>query len=256
MFFGAFSNILGYGKGAVSAAPPPAINVETSGLLVYLDASDAASYPGSGSTWTDLQGSNDATINGPVYSATNGGYFDFDGINDTISMPDSADLRANIGNTRTLQTWARINSYVAGNGIWGKQYGFSGGFDGYSLALANLNVLRLQMNGGIVNGGYNSGNNAFTLGTWMFITAVVRFGGGAGSPSLLYKDDNSTPIVSAANAETSIPNIDAPFVFGIDLAGGTDYANVDIGALYVYDRALSTAEIANNFNATKTRFGL
>jgi hypothetical protein len=235
---------------------PAAQSIITDGLLVNLDAGDSASYPGSGTTWTDLQGSNDATIDGATYSAADSGIFVFDGVNDVITIPDSADMRATVGGTRTLQTWVKVDSYDNGDGIWGKQYGASSAYDGYSLALQTNNVIRLQMNGNTVNGGYNSATNAFTLGTWMFLTVVVRFGGGSGSPSLVYKDDNSTPIISQANAENGITNINAPFIFARDVQEGTDYADINIGALYVYNRALSTAEIAENFNTTKARYGL
>lgn len=232
------------------------LNIETSGLLVYLNVSDIDSYPGSGNTWTDTQGANDAILYGPTYSVSNGGTFIFDGLNDYIQINDSADMRAEVGTVRTIQTWVKIKSYVDSDGIWGKQYGNIGGYDGYSLAIRTNNILRLQMNGGTVNGGYNSSNNVFSTSTWMFLTAIVRFGGGAGSPSLLYKDDNSSPLISVSNTETVIPNNDAPFIFGRDVQEGSDYADIDIGALFVYNKALNTTEIANNFNATKTRFGL
>ena len=235
---------------------PVSQSIITNGLLVNLDASNPSSYPGTGTTWTDLQGSNDATIDGATYSAADSGIFVFDGVNDVITIADSADMRATVGGTRTLQTWVKVDSYDSNDGIWGKQYGASGGYDGYSLALLTNNVIRLQMNGSSVNGGYNSATNAFTLGSWMFLTTVVRFGGGAGAPSLVYKDDNSTPIISQPNAESGIPNINANFVFGRDIQEGTDYADINIGALYVYNRALSTTEIADNYNATKTRYGL
>lgn len=245
--------IMNNNKKEISA--PVSFDIVSDGLLVYLDASNTSSYSGSGVVWTDLQGSNDATLYGPTYSVTDGGIFVFDGINDYIRLEDSTDLRATIGGVRTIQTWVKIKSYVDSDGIWGKQYG-APSYDGYSLAIRTNNVLRLQMNGGFVNGGYNSANNVFTLNTWMFLTAVVRFGGGAGSPSYLYKDDNTTPLISANNTETSIPSINAPFIFARDVQEGTDYADIDIGALYVYNKALSTSEIAENFNATKTRFGL
>ena len=235
---------------------PASQSIVTDGLLVNLNAGDSASYPGTGTTWTDLQGANDGTISGATYSATDGGIFVFDGVNDIITIADSADMRATVGGVRTLQTWVKIDSYDNGDGIWGKQYGSGGGYDGYSLAIQTNNVIRLQMNGNSVNGGYNSATNAFTLGTWMFLTAVVRFGGGAGAPSLVYKDDNSTPIISQSNAETGITNIDAPFIFARDVQEGTDYADINIGALYVYNKALSTSEIADNYTATKTRYGL
>ncbi len=245
----AFSKSFSFGRRTPAAVAVSGI--VTSGLIAHLDASNSTSYPGSGSTWTDIQGSNDGTINGATYSATNGGIFVFDGVNDTIEIPDSADLRAPVGGVRTIQTWVKVKSYDSNDGIWGKQYG-SPSYDGYSLAVVTGDIIRLQMNGATVNGGYNSATNAFTTNTWMLLTAIVRFGGN----SLVYKDNNSTAIISVSNAESSIPSPNAPFVFGRDVQEGSDYADIDIGALYVYNKALTTSEISQNYDATKTRFGL
>ena len=58
------ANVLAYG------------NVVTDGLVMYLDAGIANSYPGSGTTWTDISGAgNNGTLNnGAVFSTSNGGY--------------------------------------------------------------------------------------------------------------------------------------------------------------------------------------
>lgn len=249
-----FSSSFSFGRGK-KTLPAPSESILSSGLVVRLDASDSASYPGTGTTWTDTANARNATIYGPSYSSTNGGFFSFDGVNDYIQINDATEIRGSIGGALTVQTWVKIKSYVDSDGVWGKQYG-SPSYDGYSLAIRTNNVLRLQMNGGAVNGGYNSAANVFTTNTWMLLTAIVRFGGGSANPSLLYKDDNTTALISASNAETSIPNNNAPFIFGRDVQEGSDFADIDVGALYVYSRALSTTEIAENYNATKTRFGL
>ena len=52
----------------------------TDGLVFAVDAANKKSYPGSGTTWTDLAGSNDGTLtNGPTFDSGNGGSIDFDG---------------------------------------------------------------------------------------------------------------------------------------------------------------------------------
>lgn len=67
---------------AVSAARLEGI--VTTNLALYLSAHDTDSYPGSGSTWTDLStNANNATLyNSPTFSSDNGGILDFDGVND------------------------------------------------------------------------------------------------------------------------------------------------------------------------------
>jgi hypothetical protein len=64
---------------------PPIV---TSGMILHLDASNPSSYPGSGTTWTDLSGAgNNGTIqSGVTYNS--GGYFSFNGTtNGYVSMP-------------------------------------------------------------------------------------------------------------------------------------------------------------------------
>jgi hypothetical protein len=58
----------------------------TDGLVLCLDAANSKSYPGSGTTWTDLSGlGNTGTLtNGPTYSSANGGSLVFDGVNDYV----------------------------------------------------------------------------------------------------------------------------------------------------------------------------
>ena len=58
--------------------------IVTSGLVLALDAADRNSYPGSGTTWTDLSGNaNNGTLtNGPTFNSANGGSIVFDGTND------------------------------------------------------------------------------------------------------------------------------------------------------------------------------
>jgi hypothetical protein len=62
--------------------------IVTDDLVLCLDAANKRSYPGTGTTWTDLAGSNDGTlINGPTFDATNGGSIVLDGTNDFVSIP-------------------------------------------------------------------------------------------------------------------------------------------------------------------------
>ena len=59
----------------------------TDGLVLCLDAANRQSYPGSGTVWTDLAGSNNGTLtNGPTFSSANGGSIVFDGVDDFIEL--------------------------------------------------------------------------------------------------------------------------------------------------------------------------
>ena len=63
-------------------------SIVTDGLVLYLDAGNYLSYPGSGTTWTDLSsgGSNGTLTNGPTYSPDNAGSIVFDGVDDYAAV--------------------------------------------------------------------------------------------------------------------------------------------------------------------------
>ena len=61
--------------------------IVTDGLALCLDAANSRSYPNTGTTWTDLAGSNDGTLtNGPTFDTTNGGSIVLDGTNDRVAI--------------------------------------------------------------------------------------------------------------------------------------------------------------------------
>ena len=81
--------------------------VVTDGLVLCLDAGNTKSYPGSGTTWSDLIGSNDGTlINGPTYSSDNGGSIVFDGSNDYVNLTSASLLPVGTSD-RTIVAFVR-----------------------------------------------------------------------------------------------------------------------------------------------------
>ena len=69
---------------AISAGP----DIVEDGLVLCLDAANDRSYPGTGTTWTDLAGNNNGTLtNGPTFDSANGGSIVFDGSDDRVSIP-------------------------------------------------------------------------------------------------------------------------------------------------------------------------
>ena len=62
-------------------------NIVTDGLVYYLDPAYKISYPGTGTTITDIEGNLNATMNGTAFSSVNNGVLDFDGIDDDLDTP-------------------------------------------------------------------------------------------------------------------------------------------------------------------------
>lgn len=248
------------GKTAFGRSPPStqSSNIITNGLVVQLDASKSASYPGTGTTWFDITSTNNGTLTPtatpPTYTAASPTYFSFDGSNQYVNIPDAAAIRPSIGGSVTAIIWAYITSYADADGVISKQFGAST-YDGFSLVFNTNNRLQLNMNGSSVNGIYiSANNNVFSLNTWTMFTCIPRFGGGAGNPSKAYV--NTTEVISAANSESSIPSNTAPLRLVSGIQEGSPYPACRVGSFYYYNRALSAAEILTMFNATKARFGV
>ena len=248
------------GKTAFGRTKPSAqsSNIITSGLVVQLDASKSSSYSGTGTTWFDITSTNNGTLTPtgtpPTYTAASPTYFSFDGTNQYVNIADAAAIRPSIGGGNTAIIWAYVTSYVAFDGLISKQFG-SPSYDGFSLVFNTTNRLQLNMNGASVNGGYASANtNVFSLNTWTMFTCIPRFGGGAGNPSKAYV--NTTEVISAANAESSIPVNTAPLRLVSGIQEGSPYPACRVGSFYYYNRALTAAEITTMFEATRTRFAV
>ncbi len=81
----------------------------TNGLVLYLDAANKKSYPGSGTTWTDLSGNvyNGTLTNGPTFSAANMGSIVFDGTNDNIQLGNASTFLPT--SAISLNCWAKTN---------------------------------------------------------------------------------------------------------------------------------------------------
>lgn len=97
---------------AVSAAPePPSPSVVQDGLLFYLDAGNPTSYPGSGTTWTDLSGNgnNFTLVNSPTF-VSNGAASAFSFVPESFHSADSVSS-INLQRNWTLEGWINVNSF-------------------------------------------------------------------------------------------------------------------------------------------------
>ena len=96
--------------------------IVTDGLVLCLDAGNTKSYPGSGTTWTDLSGNgNTGTLtNGVGYSGDNLGSLSFDGVNDFTSTITGEDFNFGTGDF-TIECWVYFNT-ISTNAIFISKY--------------------------------------------------------------------------------------------------------------------------------------
>ncbi len=238
--------------------PFPVIDGKT--LLFRLEGNNTTSYPGSGTTWFDIdQGTtayNGTLVNTPTYnSSTAGGVFTFDSAQqEYVEIADNINLRARTGasNYRSVVIWAYIPSEPTG-GLFSKQ-ATSNDFDGYSIVFTTNRRLVLNMNGSTVNGNYvTPSTNVYNLNQWTMFTGIICFGGGSGNPSKLYV--NTTEVLSQANAEGGVNSL-APIRFPEGIQGYSSYTSCSIGGVYYYNGVLTSTDITTLYNATKSRYGL
>ena len=83
--------------------------VVDSSLKLWFDAGQTTSYPGTGTTWTDLSGSgfNGTLINGPTYNASNGGSIAFNG---STNYVENGTISLTSGTAITIAVWVNCGS--------------------------------------------------------------------------------------------------------------------------------------------------
>ena len=229
----------------------------TSGLVLFLDAANTSSYPGSGTTWTDLSvnGYNGTLTNGPTYSSSNGGSIVFDGTDDVASFGNILNMGLS---SWTLSCWVKFNSGSVPSsgpaGIIGKT-SYRGYVGRYSFFIEDNNLhafFQPDVNYSVTTPIAPYLDNKFhNLVMTIDRTSMMYF----------YIDGVSvgTPLnvsgVSSINLNSSTDN------FYIGCYGSNNgqspqyFLNGNISQASIYSRALTAVEVLQNYNALRPRFG-
>ena len=238
----------------------------TDGLVLCLDAANRKSYPGSGVTWSEIsyRSNNGTLVNGPSFSSSNGGYIRCDGSNDYIEVLDSSSLDFGANNF-TIEYWfKKLRNTSSYSDIWGPNKWNLGSAPGTN------EWLLLIGNGGSGNGNnyafyisssntvYGTGESSETLSinVWYQLVAVRN---GANMRTyvngILKQNVNPSGMTTGTVVDNRGLNLrlaDRTMITG-NPGGNT---NVDSAICRIYNRALSDAEILQNFNALRGRFGI
>lgn len=235
------------------------------GLVLHLDAANKKSYPGSGTTWYDLSGnSKNATLtNGPTYSTTNNGSFVFDGIDDYVQV-NYPELALSIP-SMTVETWfkttttSQVSMFGSYNNLSPSPIIFTinlnRGFGGRDVASAGYTGLYIRDTANRYLTGYTGA--PIYDGTWHSFT--WRIINSAANSHEVYVDGS---LVSLVNTDTTSPSTFVNFEYpvGINSFHGRGIFNAGPasthGATLIYNRALSVAEIKQNFEALRGRYGI
>lgn len=208
-------------------------SVVRDGLMMYVDAANPRSYPGTGNTWYDLSGNNYnmTLVNGVGFSTANGGVLQTDGTNDYIILNPfniSTTNHTIMGASRySGAIRGRIFTSVGGNWLLGHWSNYIRSY------FPNGNV-RLAVDAGNTNWYISSAVENYSADQWTLYSngdqLITNFNGSAGPDGLS---------------------------FGAWAAGGNgEYSTSEISFFMVYNRLLSAQEISQNYNALKKRFNL
>jgi hypothetical protein len=202
------------------------------------------------------QGNFGTAVNGPTYSTDNNGSFVFDGVDDYITIPHNSTISSSVfgtSNNFTLSSWVNVSTFQNWACMINKAFGGS-----YS----NTTVGLWSNSGGyqVVVGSNENSNPAGSsiilslsaqTNTWYNIVAV-----GNGTQFLFYSNGN---LVSSANfssiTRTRTENTE-PITIGRRSVGVGPSLAGKISTVSVYNRGLSAAEVQQNFEATRGRYGI
>jgi hypothetical protein len=214
-------------------------NIVTSGLTAMWDGGFVPSYPRTGTTWSDLSGNayDLALLGGPVYSGTNGGGVYFDGANDTAQ---STSITLSYPQGYSLSMWFEISS--------------------------------IETNGGLFSfNGSNFINFGFTTTTFRWETGLSERLDWSVTPvvdqlyniTCTYDPNTSTSIIyqdatqRAISTTSTVQHTSQTAQLKLDNSPSLNLFNGAIYNCFFYtNKVLSPAEVTQNYNALKGRFGL
>jgi hypothetical protein len=227
-------------------------NIVKDGLVLYLDAGSPNSYYSlnSRTLWKDISGNgyNGTLTNGPAFSSNDGGSFNFDSTNQYVTIGTPA-LLNQVQVPLTICSWVKLGSPVGLRTVYGA-YKTSVGGSIYSLLRYDGGVLKYYASNS--SGGFQSAGS-FTLNTGVWYFLAVTVSGSISSPYVtIYRNDSYESF--NYGAFTSTPDATVDFRVGASQAGEAWYGN--IAKIFVYTKSLSTTEILQNFNSTRSRFGV
>jgi len=205
-----------------------------------------------GTTWTDLSGNgyNGTLINGPTFSSGNGGSLVFDGVNDNVSFSYNSSVAFLNRSPYTLECFVNAKSSPSYPG-WINREGLSPR-DGYNLIYTEVGITPGEVfvfterftSGTATAVGFTESTSTF-FNNWHHVVSTYD-----GTTLSIYRDavfqNSATSTGNLTNASTALQ---------VGQRTG-NYSKGDIAITRIYGRALSAAEIQQNFNATRNRFGI
>jgi hypothetical protein len=223
-------------------------SIVTNGLVLNVDAGFTPSYPTAGTSWYDLSGNgnNASLVNGAGFNSSNGGAITFDGVDDYVSFASNIFTSGSPQNgtyrivflSPTFQNTSEVDLF------------YNGGYSGNLILLYRNPWFGTDSYNWLMyyNNGYVAAGYTYTAGQWFDSCWTWNSQGVA----VLYVNG------SLVNSQTmsgfsswNMTGTNGPY-----MASGNTSPNGKIAIFQWYNRALTAAEVLQNYNAQKSRFGL
>jgi len=224
-------------------------NIVAGGLVLSLDAADKTSYSGSIeggtlATWSDISGNGlDGTISGAVFNSGSSGNIVFDGSNDYVSLAASSKYYFDTADF-SVEVWVKTTS--DGRNIALHR---NSAITRYTLLEIDSNKARLLMWRSSANYSIGTGTSTINDNTWHHIVGTRI----ESVPAVYIYVDGALEGSGADNA------LNAPESSNWYLAsqvGGDKFMDGSISDFKIYNKALTSKEVLQNFNAKRSRFGV
>lgn len=231
----------------------------TDGLVLFLDAANEKSYTGTGTTWFDLSGSNNNStlVNNITYSTSNNGYFDFDGTDDRVVVPNTSFWNTNVFGTATnftIMIWAKADTFYnwtcliqkhGGGGFYSESHGPSIWIDsaGYQAVLGTGEAN--NPSGSVFILSYPTSNTT----NWFHLTFT-----GDGTMSRFYVNGNLHLSQNISSRTRSVISTNGD----VRIGSRSTFAHFNgrLNMPMFYTRGLTAAEVKQNFEATRGRYSI
>ncbi len=235
-----------------TTTPTPTSAPVTSNLVLYYDPSNPSSYSGSGTVINDLSGNG---LNGTMSNITfTSPYFSYNGTNSQIAIPDNALLEPGSGDW-TIEVW--VNQAVSGNDVVLGKFDNGGLTADVSYSVRTLGTTYFaQIGSGSGSGSslfVNSTNYVGTINTWCQIVYVFT----NIAANTLQTFVNGSSIGTVSHSLPSILNTTNPLYIGSYNGGEySQWFDGKIGITRLYNQALTSSQVLQNYNANKAKYGL
>jgi hypothetical protein len=222
-------------------------HIVTDGLILSLDAANTKSYQSGSTTWFDRSGNNrNGTLtNGPTFSSANGGSIMFDGVNDTVNLGTGNTVfpLPQISYEFVFRSLGTVPTTGTSPALFALTFGVR-------LLVNSTNLEATFSSGSVFFPLSTSGTNNYRDGNWYYVAVTHN-----GTNFNIYVNGALSNTRTSPWLGTTVWPTNG-FALGRDNNDNFYFFRGNIGTFKLYNRALTAQEVEQNYNATKTRFGL